>query len=115
MTFEDGKYAYYGKKRVTKASSNGLESFERLAEESRKQMIKGWNLAGVKADLSYTEFMTLHKNANPLWIPPPRNAHITDKNRLIKIFVPQRYLREILDKQPELKKKVLREFIKKIQ
>lgn len=115
LTFDDGKYAYFGKKRATEDSLNGLERMERLAEESRKQMIKGWNLAGVRADLSYQEFMKLYRSANPLWIPPPRNVCITDKKRLMKIFVPQRYLREILDRQPELKKMVLREFMKKLQ
>ena len=113
LAFEGGKYAYSGEDKFHDSPKNRLDQMERLAEESRKQMIRGWNQVGKRAELSYNEFMKLHKNANPVWIPPPRNICLDDKKKMIKIFVPQRYLREILDQQPDLKEQVYKEFIKK--
>ena len=115
FTFEEGQFAFWNKKECIDKHKNGLEKMERLAEEARKQMVKGWDMPGKRAELTYTEFMELYKNANPLWIPPPINTLVTDKKKLIKMFVPQRYLREILEQQPELKNKVYREFIKKFR
>ncbi len=102
FSFAEGRYAYYGRNQW----EDGHKARQRIIDKKRKES------AARKLDLTLEEFMALHKKANPLWIPPPGDLRILGGRSLIQVLVPQRHLREILDRQPALKKKVYQEFLK---
>ena len=66
-----------------------------MKEKKRKESAKS-NL-----DLTFEEFMALHKRANPLWIPPPGSLRAMGGRSWLNVFVPQKFLRDILDRRTD--------------
>lgn len=116
FTFAEGRYAYYGRNQWTNGHKAPLKSEEEAAEEAKLRVKekKRKKAARRKLDYIFEEFMALHKRANPLWIPPPGDLRAFGGRNWLKVFVPQKYLREILDRQPALRKQVHQEFLKKL-
>jgi len=116
FTFAEGRYAYYGRNQWTDGHKAPLKSEEEAAEEAKLRVKekKRKEAARRKLDYTFEEFMALHKRANPLWIPPPGDLRAFGGRNWLKVFVPQKYLREILDRQPALRKQVHQEFLKKL-
>lgn len=110
FSFAEGRYAYYGrniwasghkaKPRLTRAEKQMLEA-QRKQEKRKKKSPR----------ISLEEFMQMHKERNPLWIPPA--GSLNNNTVWMKKAVPQKDLRAILERQPSLRKKVYQEFLKR--
>jgi len=113
FSFAEGRYAYYGKNQWADGHKKGMEPSEekqklRIMAKKRKESARR------KLDLTFEEFMALHKRANPLWIPPPGSLRAMGGRSWLNVFVPQKFLRDILDRQPALRKEVHQEFLRRL-
>ena len=96
---------------TSRSSSEGgiaEEAKWRMKEKKRKESARR------KLELTFDEFMALHKRANPLWIPPPGSLRAMGGRSWLNVFVPQKFLRDILDRQPALRKEVHQEFLRRL-
>ncbi len=110
FTFAEGRYAFYG----MNLWETGHKIKPEPPQKPPKRKKKKRNRANRQpAEVSFDDFMMMHKQANPIWIPPPRDMRRIDMNTWLKIAVPQIELRKILEKQPSLKKEVLQAFLNK--
>ena len=116
FSFAEGRYAYYGENQWADGHKTALASWEQSAEEAKWRMKekKRKESARRKLELTFDEFMALHKRANPLWIPPPGSLRAMGGRSWLNVFVPQKFLRDILDRQPALRKEVHQEFLRRL-
>lgn len=110
FTFAEGRYAYYGRNLWKTGHKIEPKTVQKPSVKNKKHRNRSNKHP---KELSFEDFMIMHKEANPLWIPPPRDIRGFDMKSWLNIAVPQPELRKILEKQPSLKKKVLQAFLNK--
>lgn len=108
FSFAEGRYAFFGRNIWSTGHKIMPKSVQKTPSQKKKQRNRQTK------EVSFEDFMIMHKKANPIWIPPPRDIRGIDMKTWLKKAVPQRELREILEKQPALKKKVLQAFLNRV-
>ena len=103
LKFAEGRYAYFGEN-LWKHGHKKREVKEEVKIRKKPNVV----------DFSVDVFMEMHKEKNPLWIPPPISLKYKNERKWLYMAVPQRSLRKILDKSPSLRRKVVDELSKKI-
>ena len=106
--FAEGRYAFYGRNLWVTGHKIVPKSVQKNPSQKKKQRNRQ------QKEVSFEDFMIMHKKANPIWIPPIRDIRGIDMKTWLKKAVPQKELREILEKQPSLKKKVLQAFLNRV-
>lgn len=111
FTFAEGRYAYLSQSDW----KNGHKQKRRLTWEEEKELkeIKKAKKRQQQIEISLEEFMDMYDKANPLWIPPSGKITGSEMGSQLYSIVPQKNLRDLLDKSPSLKKKVIQEFLKR--
>ena len=104
--FAEGRYAFVGRNMW----ATGHKIVPKLVQKTPSQKKRNRQAK----EVSFEDFMIMHKKANPIWIPPIRDIRGIDMKTWLKKAVPQKELREILEKQPSLKKKVLQAFLNRV-
>lgn len=107
FTFAEGRYAFYGRNLWKTGHKITPKPTQKPPIKKGKQRNRP---SRHPKEVSFEDFMLMHKQANPLWIPPPKDIRKSDMKKFLEIVVPQMELRKILEKQPSLKKEVLQAF-----
>ena len=101
FTYAEGRYAYYGENPWV--NGHKVRPSKPHIERRKVQYQE-------PEDISPELFMDMFAQANPLWIPPPRNNLRFDPMEFISQYIPQLDLQELLFERPRLRKQVISEF-----